>query len=319
MRAWAYLPLLACVLFGALAPRAASRLPPATASRLLAAGALIAAATCATVLALLAFTAVGQVPQIAGLGHWSRRTLHQASPVSRVVGWACLAVLTALGALSARAVRRQVREVVGVYRLAAAFAEHPTTLVVVSDPVPQAFALPALPRLPGRGALPGRIVATQSLLRTLDAGQRRAMLAHEHAHLARRHHYYTLAARLAAATNPLLWRLPAAVTLATERWADEDAAVAVGDRALVARALGAAARHGPAQNGGTAALARDEVPERVRALMSPPPARRPVPTAAAIVLLLLAAGATAICWHDTERLFEAAKHAYRITHPVRPR
>ena len=66
------------------------------------------------------------------------------------------------------------------------------------------------------------------------------MFAHEQAHLRRRHHLYLLLTNIAAVANPLLWRLPDAVTEATERWADEDAAVEVGDREV----LGAGSRPG---------------------------------------------------------------------------
>ena len=64
------------------------------------------------------------------------------------------------------------------------------------------------------------------MLRSLDGAQRRALLAHERSHPRHRHHLHHTACQFAAAVNPLLRRLPAAVELATERWADEDAAAA---------------------------------------------------------------------------------------------
>lgn len=46
---------------------------------------------------------------------------------------------------------------------------------------------------------PGRIVATSGMLRRLDGAQRRALLAHERAHLRHRHHLHHSAAALAGA------------------------------------------------------------------------------------------------------------------------
>ena len=95
---------------------------------------------------------------------------------------------------------------------------------MLDDPAPRAFAVP------GR---PGRIAMSTGLLRVLRRDQRRAVLAHERSHLRHRHHLHQTAAVLAAAANPLLYRLPAAVALSVERWADEDAA-ATCDRRSVA-------------------------------------------------------------------------------------
>ncbi|PJT49548.1 hypothetical protein CWI85_16830, partial [Streptomyces albidoflavus] len=92
---------------------------------------------------------------------------------------------------------------------------------VLPDPEPYAYALP------GR---PGRIVVSRAMLESLDADERHALLAHEQAHLDGRHHRLLLAVRLAACLNPLLRPLRSAVGYGAERWADEDAAMAVGDR-----------------------------------------------------------------------------------------
>src|SRR5262249_34531902 len=81
--------------------------------------------------------------------------------------------------------------------------------------------------IPGR---PGRIVITRSLLRLLSPTERRLVLAHERAHLEGGHHWHRIAVALATAANPLLRPLRNAITLATERWADERAAVELGDR-----------------------------------------------------------------------------------------
>ncbi len=188
----------------------------------------------------------------------------------------------------------------------------PTSIAVIQDPRPQAFAVPSIPPLLGHAAIPTRIIATDSLLRTLDAAQRRAMFAHEQAHLTRRHHLYLLLANLAAVVNPLLFRLPDAVTEATERWADEDAAKAVGDRRVLAQALGRAALSSLPRT--VPAMAQAHVGERVRALMAPPPPRRRMLTGVVGFALVLTATAALESVHETEQFFDAARSAWHATH-----
>ncbi|MHC3430408.1 M48 family metalloprotease, partial [Streptomyces sp. DT18] len=65
-----------------------------------------------------------------------------------------------------------------------------------------------------------------------------AVLAHERALLAGRHHGLLLVARLAACANPLRRPLVGALASGAERWADEEAARVVGARRVTARAVG---------------------------------------------------------------------------------
>src|SRR6185437_8548787 len=78
----------------------------------------------------------------------------------------------------------------------------------------EAYALPGAP---------GRIVVSGRLLDALDDRGQAALLAHEQAHLAARHHLFTTVAHLAAAANPLLLPVARAVDYTVERWADERA------------------------------------------------------------------------------------------------
>ncbi|WP_406331745.1 M56 family metallopeptidase [Streptomyces sp. NBC_00203] len=87
-------------------------------------------------------------------------------------------------------------------------------LAVVDDPVPAAFALPGTP---------GRVVVSSGMLQALSTDERRALLAHERAHLSHRHHLFLLVLQLAAAVNPLLRPLVREGAFAVERWADEAA------------------------------------------------------------------------------------------------
>jgi Zn-dependent protease with chaperone function len=136
-------------------------------------------------------------------------------------------------------------------------------LVVLPDDEPQAFAVP------GR---PGHVVVTDAMLRVLTVPQRRVLFAHERAHLARRHGRLLATTETAAAMNPMLAPVRRAVAFLCERWADEDAAEAVGDRRLAAQALATAALATTAAGRAPAAdLAFHElsVVRRVAALRSP--------------------------------------------------
>ncbi|GAA4965517.1 hypothetical protein GCM10023238_36480 [Streptomyces heliomycini] len=106
-------------------------------------------------------------------------------------------------------------------------------MVVLPDGAPYAYALP--------GGRRDRVVVTTAMLDCLEPAERRALFAHERAHLAARHHRFLLAVQLAARANPFLRPLRTAVAYTAERWADEGAAQAVGSRRTVARAIGKAA------------------------------------------------------------------------------
>jgi beta-lactamase regulating signal transducer with metallopeptidase domain len=142
------------------------------------------------------------------------------------------------------------------------------------------------------------------------------VLAHERSHLRHHHHAHHTAAQLAAAANPLLRALPTAVTLTTERWADEDAA-RTAHRDTVAQALiqaATTARRGAATPAVVLAVAAEQITARVQAMRTP--ALRPSGwrMAALVMMLVITAASTLLAAHDTERLFELAKHAYLAAH-----
>ncbi|MFJ9950627.1 M56 family metallopeptidase [Kitasatospora sp. NPDC091207] len=193
--------------------------------------------------------------------------------------------------------------------------QHP--LAVLDDDRADAFALPGRLRRPGRPGEPGRIVVTAGMLRALSAPERAALLAHERAHLAGRHHLFLALAEHAAAVHPALRPLRAPLGYHLERWADEVAAEQVGDRTVTARAVGRAALAAsrsprPARPGLAPAAHSGPVPRRVAALLQPRPAasgtgRR---TAAALVLaacLALTTAATLDAGADLHHTVEAAQ------------
>ncbi|WP_433466479.1 M56 family metallopeptidase [Spirillospora sp. CA-128828] len=282
------LPLvLPAVMAGAARPLS-GLLPPRTATWLLtAAGVALALASTAT-LAVLALGGALRLPLIAKLGHLSEHVLHHAAETSpalaTVAGLALVASLVAVG----HAATTHIRALLDGARTARGLPGK-GMLAVVEDDAADAFALP------GR---PGRIVVSTGMLAALDSAERDVLLAHEHAHLAGRHHLFRTAAHIAATANPLLWPLRGAVTYTTERWADESAAGT--DRARAARAIGKAAlaRNGrpglshPSALGIGSFFTRRRarpgpLPRRVAALLAPPPRRRGLLVAATVVLVVL--------------------------------
>jgi Zn-dependent protease with chaperone function len=168
-------------------------------------------------------------------------------------------------------------------------------IVVTEDEAADAYTLPGWPC---------RIVVTSGMLRALTEGERQVLLAHERTHAAASHYLFTAAARLAAAANPLLRPVAAAVGYTVERWADERAAAALGDRALAARAIARAAlatKAAPPRHDPTIALpwvtgkahGPGPVPRRVAALLGPPP-RLSLPLLVVALLLVAASGFSAL-------------------------
>lgn len=286
--------------FGLCASLAARRLPPRQATWLISVGAVASALSALVVQALLAFVVVGQLPLLADEGRWSASALHHHAFTEPGVGAVALAAVAAAAIGVLLAGRRQVLALAAAYRACRGMS---SDVVVLRDGPAHAVAVP------GR---PGRVVVAETLLAALSPGERRALLAHERAHLRHGHHWHRSAVSLAAAANPLLIPLRAAIVYTTERWADERAASEVGSRRSVATALARVAllTRRPAASANLA-LAAQAVPDRVAALLARPSRPRPLLTAAVLAIPLLAAIAAAVVWNDTEQLFDLAQRLYR--------
>jgi Zn-dependent protease with chaperone function len=296
-----YVPFLVTVLLAALAPRPARRLAPRPAAWALACTALVTAIGWLGSLALLAFTAFAQIPEVAEEGRWSVSALRAEDPVHLVVAvGSAFALVTACVPLGVATVR-QARHVSRARRECARLPGE-TELAVIDDESPLAFALPGAP---------GRIVVSRGMLRYLADDEREALLAHERAHLRGKHHFFQTAWRLTAAVSPLLRPLANAGGFVLERWADEDAAARVGDRTVVARAVARAALASSAGRSHGAALAATggAVPQRVRALLAPPPRHRALPFVAGGLLLALCCASLANAASDSEQLLDSAQRA----------
>jgi len=296
---WAvYLPLAIPVVAALAARPLSDRLSPCAATWLLAGSALALAGASSAMLALLALSALVRIPFVAGFAHLSAQAISQANPASMPVAiiagallailafGACRALLHRVGAIAAAG--RRARELPGV-----------SQVVVTADEAADAYTLPGWPC---------RIVVTSGMLRALTEPERQVLLAH----------LFTAAGRLAAAANPLLRPVATAIAYTVERWADERAAAATGDRALAARAIARAALATKAAPPGLRQPGRREagraglgaalglvglpwnaargvgpVPRRVAALLSPPP-RLSLLLVAGAVLLVALSGVSAL-------------------------
>ncbi|MEU9154705.1 M56 family metallopeptidase [Streptomyces sp. NPDC048417] len=276
MGVFVLLPLVLPLTAWPVARLAEGRLHPRTATRLLTAVAVVTAVCSTLCLALLMVVGTAQLPgnpppdSVRGDPHpdgWSDPEVRAAVPHDDIAGRAAIPALGVVAVLCGRSLHRHHR------------VTRPARRALTGLPGREVAVLPD--RTPYAYALPDRIVVTTALLDGLAAGERRALFAHERAHVAARYHRCLLAVHLAAQANPFLRPLRTAVAYTAERWADETAAGSVGDRRTVARAIGRAAllsRGTPAPT--LAALAATgPVPRRVAALLGPAPSARGWPSA----------------------------------------
>ena len=311
MHVLVYLPLLIPALAAVAARPLAARLEPRQATWLLTVATVALSACSSAALALLVASAAARAPLLAVLGGYSQRVLRHGDPVSAVTGVAAAVLLTAGAVAVAVMARRRARALAESYRRAARLHAG-EGIVVVPGPAIEAYALPGWP---------GRIVVSGRLLQVLDDRGREALLAHEQAHLAGRHHLFTTVAHLAAAANPLLLPLARAVDYTVERWADEHAARITGDRRLGAATIAQVAllatprrRRMPAASlGMDHARARrvsvawaGPVPRRVAALLAPPPPSRTLLLAAAGLAIAIAGASALQAARDLHALLELA-------------
>jgi Zn-dependent protease with chaperone function len=291
----------------ALVPAAGSlerQLMPSAAVRLLTALALTVALSTGLVLSAAAVLVCVQLGPFPREGGWSVHTLRTGMGFPVIGGVVALGIVmylltaaitrAARSVCSLRAAGRSVRDLEPVIG----------DLVLVEDAVPVAYAVA------GR---PGRIVISTSMLAALSAAERRVVIAHEASHLRHRHHLYAHLGDVAAAANPLLRPTASAIKRAVERWADEDAAVVVGDRALTGRALARAALASAGRPAGRRgmAVAEDHVAERVARLFAPPIRRRPWLVVMVLVAALISWAAAAAVTNWANNLVQLAESVYQ--------
>lgn len=302
------LPLLVSAALWLIGKRLGVWLPPATAVWLLSLAALVTALSTGFVLSIAAFLVLARAPSIAVLGRWSPAIVSLDDPVPTSAGLLAGATVLVFLSASLRWFTLAGRDLAMAAAACRRLGPGTNGLVILDDEEPDAYSLPGLS---------GRIVVSTAMLRALSAQERRVLLAHEAAHLKHHHHIYIQLAELGAAANPLLRPLAVAVRESAERWADEDAAEAVGDRSLAARALARAALARAVASPGrrlaplaTLPAVDSGVAHRALALLAPRPRRRRWLAVAVAALVLVPLAASAVTARDTEHRFELAQAAY---------
>lgn len=266
-------------------------LDPAAATRLLTVVAVSSAIAVGWALILVVFAWAIAYPEFRGVASWCEVVTPGHHPVGTVLGVGALAILLVGTTRAVLASRR--------FRRSDADWHDGDEVEIVTSGDPVAFAVP------GR---PGSVVVSTGLLRSLEQGQCDAVLAHEHAHLRHRHHRYVRLTKLATTAVPLLAPLDRWVSISTERWADEDAAEAVGDRRTVASALVATATATAAAEG-VLHFNSSSLHERVDALVNP---RRPHPYAVGVALTLVWGAVATTLLSNSVQLHHLASFAEHV-------
>ncbi|WP_301127203.1 M56 family metallopeptidase, partial [Streptomyces cacaoi] len=226
MGVFVFLPLVLPLTALPIARVAAQHLHPRSATRLLTALGCVLALCSTLCLLLLMVVGTAQLPGNPLPDAWADPQVRAVVPYAEISGTAAIGALALVLGAGTVAIRRHLRVRARAHAALAGLTPRSADrdLAVLPDPAPYAYALP------GTARAPGRVVVSTAMLDALDADERAALLAHERAHLAAGHHRHLLAVRLAACANPLLRPLREAVAYNAERWADEDAALAVADR-----------------------------------------------------------------------------------------
>jgi Zn-dependent protease with chaperone function len=274
-------PLLARVTRAGQCPRLA------VAAWLTAMGSVLLAVSAAGALAAADFLGVGNAMLgcVAALRHAARGDMGVSVRTGLLL--AVAAAFAAGAAVVGRAARRasrdraRTREHARMVRLAGR-DDAALGAVVVTAPQRAAYCIA------GR---PGTVVITSAALCALDRDELAAVLAHERAHLAGRHHLATTLTKALADALPRLSLFALGhdhVGRLLEMRADDDAARAHG-RQTVLRALAAMAGAGPAPSGALGA-GTTAVLERACRLAGPPPRASPAQAALALATFSLGAG-----------------------------
>ena len=246
-------PLLVAAVLAVATTALHRRLPPRLATAFVTATLVLVVVAAIPTLLVLTLAFAAHVPLIGTGARWCGHAMGVHADVPAWIGLPAAAALVWGAARVVRLVRdhRRLR------------CDRPGQVHLAADRRPYAVTLP------GTG---GQIVLSQGLVELLSPAEREVVLAHEQAHARHRHDRFLLAAELAAAALPVLRPLAGRVAYSLERWADDVAARACGNRRLVAETLGKVALHGLAPS--AAGFAGLGVAARVRALLDPP-VRRP--------------------------------------------
>lgn len=290
-----FLALVCAAVLAAMSDVAARSVRPATGVWLTVGGALTAGACWTGALVLLGSRPIVRLLLALHFDRWPPPAFHLRWPdpyYAQLTAIASLATGLAVGAWRARRIWRSTR-LARDLRCASPAA---TELIVLHESESLAFALPTRP--------PGIVVST-GMLRALEPDERRAVLAHERAHLDGHHFIAVSAVDLVSSFTPLLRAYPNRIRFLVERCADEAAASVVASRETVARAL-AKSGASAARHSGTLHFHESDIKRRVDCLLRDPPQQRRAALVLPVLALVPAVGLLVEAAHDFERLLEAA-------------
>ena len=319
----AVIAVIACLLLGRVAPLVVRLVRPSHAVVMLAAASLAVSLASGIALTAIAVAVLAGLTAVAADGHWSAAVIKAEVPIPGWLGALAAVVVLVLLARAAGQTFGIITALVRADRVCRDIRAGGGPVVIVDDDSADAYTV---------AGIRGCVVISRRLLSELTSHERRVLTSHELSHLNNRHHLYVHVVDIAAAANPLLRRVTDAVRLGVERWADEDAAAAVGDRRVAGRALArvallrSALARIPARTGrpapqraarptavlGVGAL---QVACRVEALLAPAPRQRTGRVALAVLLsmIVLVLGVASLA-HIHEAIEGAApfrRHAHR--------
>lgn len=257
-------------------------------------------------LVLLATARIDRIAFITERAHLEGGLLRRADHVPLGVALTASVLLAARARRVAASFRRARRARVAADRFR---AKHPGPLIVVADDEPVAFALA------GRRGQLGVVVVSTALLAGVPIEERRAVLAHENAHLQLRHHAHRGAVNLAVALEPFLQPAAAASARAIERCADDHASNDASQRRTAADAIATFVRLATpstsatlpaAQLLGGLAYADNDAEHRIDALLEPPPPHRILDTAPMLTAFIATLFATGDATQQLAHLIHAA-------------
>jgi Zn-dependent protease with chaperone function len=282
------------------------RLRPAwSAWGLLSGLAVIAGATLCGV-AVLAWPAFARVPAIARIGGWSSRYVDRATRIPLGVNLVAVVVGVVIVIRVVKVILVQasrVREARAALEALSLSSE--SAVVEIADAEPYAHAVTAWrPRAQ-------RVVVSSGMVAALGPVGLDPVLAHEQSHVRHHHSLFGLASVLSVSINPLLRWAARDLDYELERWADEDAAAAIG-RPEVVEALRRAARarldHRPTSERSAIGFSGHGVAARLEALLDEPAHARWMAFAGYGVIFIVVAAAVTRALERSEDLLEALQH-----------
>lgn len=226
MTALIAVPTLCCVALACALVRLPRGLHPSWSARLLVTAAVAAALAVAASIGVVAMAFALQLAPHPTLHLPGARLVIGHAPVTPALGLAAVAAMSLMAASTLRRIRLIWREWNSLSSGRQA---------VIEADLPLAYSVP------GRA---GGVLLSRGLRSRLKRDELRVVIEHEASHLRHGHHRYLLAGNVCAAMVPCLRGVERSIRFAIERWADEDAALAVDDRRLVARTIALVALEG---------------------------------------------------------------------------